>query len=236
MSGPPDKIKRRRPDWLWVVLIAGVITVGELGLLIGIYSREGTTWRTLIWLDTNTTGTSRLNTPKTLTQVGSPTAGLPIASADPHSNQLAEATKPVVQPEPEPATTSSLPSQPSQVASAQAGTAPVFGPQSPRVQEGNTARHLNAEEIAALINRGTDSLKRGDLVAARLLLRRAAEAGSANAALMLGTTFDPLVIQQLGAIGVVPDVAQARQWYEKAVELGSDTASERLAKLPQSGQ
>jgi TPR repeat protein len=122
------------------------------------------------------------------------------------------------------------------VASDQAGTAPVFGPQSPRVQEGNTARHLNAEEIAALINRGTDSLKRGDLVAARLLLRRAAEAGSANAALMLGTTFDPLVIQQLGAIGVVPDVAQARQWYEKAVELGSDTASERLAKLPQSGQ
>jgi TPR repeat protein len=122
------------------------------------------------------------------------------------------------------------------VAGDQAGTAPVFGPQSPRVQEGNTARHLNAEEIAALINRGTDSLKRGDLVAARLLLRRAAEAGSANAALMLGTTFDPLVIQQLGAIGVVPDVAQARQWYEKAVELGSDTASERLAKLPQSGQ
>jgi TPR repeat protein len=42
---------------------------------------------------------------------------------------------------------------------------------------------------------------------------------------MLGTTFDPLVIQQLGAIGVVPDVAQARQWYEKAVELGSDAAS-----------
>jgi hypothetical protein len=235
MSGPPDKIKRRRPDWLWVVLIAGVITVGELGLLIGIYSREGTTWRTLIRLDTNTTGTSRLDTPKTLTQVGSPTAGLPIASADPDS-QLAEATKPVVQPEPEPATTSSLPSQPPQVAGDQAGTAPVFGPQSPRVQEGNTARHLNAEEIAALINRGTDSLKSGDLVSARLLLRRAAEAGSASAALMLGTTFDPLVIQQLGAIGVVPDVAQARRWYEKAAELGSDAASQRLAKLPQTGQ
>jgi Sel1 repeat len=236
MSDPPDKIKRRRPDWLWVVLIAGVITAGELGLLIGTYSRDGTTWRTLHWLDTNTTVTSRLDTPKTLTQVGSPSAGLPIASADPHSNQLAE-YKPVVQPEPALATvTSSLPSHPSQVASVQAGTAPVFGPQSLRVQEGSAARHLDAEEIAALINRGTDSLKSGDLVSARLLLRRAAEAGSASAALMLGTTFDPLVIQQLGAIGVVPDVAQARQWYEKAAELGSDAASQRLAKLPQTGQ
>jgi TPR repeat protein len=122
------------------------------------------------------------------------------------------------------------------VASVQAETAPVFGPQSPQAQEGSAARQLDAEEIATLINRGTDALKRGDLVSARLLLRRAAEADSASAALMLGTTFDPLVIQQLGAIGVVPDVAQARQWYEKAAELGSDTASERLAKLPQTGQ
>jgi hypothetical protein len=213
MSDPSDKIKRRRPDWLWIVLVAGVITAGELGLLIGTYSRDGTTWRTLHWLDTNTTVTSRLDTPKTLTQAGSPTAGLPITSADPHSNQLAEAKKPVVQAEPAPATTQSL-----------------------RVQEGRTARQLDAEEIAALINRGTDSLKSGELVSARLLLRRAAEAGSASAALMLGTTFDPLVIQQLGAIGVVPDVAQARQWYEKAAELGSDAASQRLAKLPQTGQ
>ena len=166
-----------------------------------------------------------------------PTAALPIASADPHSNQLAEPNNPVVQAEPAPATvTSSPPSQPSQVASVQAGTAPGSGPQSLSAQRGTAARHLDAEEIATLINRGTDSLKSGDLVSARLLLRRAAEAGSASAALMLGTTFDPLVIQQLGAIGVVPDVAQARQWYEKAVELGSDAASQRLAKLPQTGQ
>ena len=236
MSGPPDKIKRRRPDRFWIVLIAGVITAGELGLLIGTYSRDRTTWRTLNWLDTDTTVTSRLDSLKTQTQMGSTTAGLPIASADPHSNQLAETNKPGVQPEPAPATTSSLPSQPSQVASVQAGTAPVFGLQSLRVQEGRAARQLDGEEIAALINRGTDSLKSGDLVSARLLLRRAAEAGSASATLMLGTTFDPLVIQQLGAIGVVPDVTKARQWYEKAAELGSDAASQRLAKLPQSGQ
>ena len=91
---------------------------------------------------------------------------------------------------------------------------------------------LDAEEIATLVNRGTDSLKSGNLASARLLLRPAAEAGNASAALMLGTTFDPLFIQQLGAIGVVPDVAQARHWYEQAAALGSEAASERLAKLP----
>jgi hypothetical protein len=124
------------------------------------------------------------------------------------------------------------PSQPLQVASAPSGAAPISASQPPPAQAGGTAMGLDAEEIATLVNRGTDSLKSGNLASARLLLRRAAEAGSASAALMLGTTFDPLFIQQLGTIGVVPDVAQARQWYEKAVALGSEAASERLAKLP----
>jgi hypothetical protein len=124
------------------------------------------------------------------------------------------------------------PSQPLQVASAPTGAAPVSASQPPPAQVGGTATGLDAEEIATLVNRGTDSLKSGNLASARLLLRRAAEAGSASAALMLGTTFDPLFIQQLGTIGVVPDVAQARQWYEQAAALGSEAASERLAKLP----
>ena len=284
---PPElKIKRMRP-W-WIPFAVGVITAGELGLLIGMYSRDGNVW--LRWLGTNTIVSSRLDTPKTLTQVASPTAGLPIASADPpptdgepptadlpvtsadpqptdgepptadlpvasadpqptdgvpptaglpiasadpQSNRLPEA---VVQAEPAPATVTSSPPQPSQVASVRAGSPPVSEPQSLSAQGGSAARHLDAEEIAVLISRGTDSLKSGDLVSARLLLRRAAEAGSASAALTLGTTFDPLVIQQIGAVGVVPDVAQARQWYEKAAELGSDAASQRLEKLPHTGQ
>jgi hypothetical protein len=124
------------------------------------------------------------------------------------------------------------PSQPLQVTSAPTGAAPISASQPPPARVGGTAMRLDAEEIATLINRGTDSLKSGNLASARLLLRRAAEAGSASAALMLGTTFDPLFIQQLGTIGVVPDVAQARQWYEQAAALGSEAASERLVKLP----
>jgi hypothetical protein len=122
--------------------------------------------------------------------------------------------------------------QPLQEASAPTGAAPISGSQPPPAQVGGTAMRLDPEEIATLVNRGTDSLKSGNLASARLLLRRAAEAGSASAALMLGTTFDPLFIQQLGTIGVAPDVAQARQWYEQAAALGSEAASERLAKLP----
>ncbi|MGD0150663.1 MAG: hypothetical protein ABSB77_18955 [Xanthobacteraceae bacterium] len=95
---------------------------------------------------------------------------------------------------------------------------------------------LDADEIAMLLKRGKDAFSTGDLAAARLLLRRAAEAGSAEAALALGATFDPLVIRRLGAIGAAPDPAQARQWYQKAVALGSPTASQPLAQLEGAAQ
>jgi TPR repeat protein len=45
------------------------------------------------------------------------------------------------------------------------------------------------------------------------------------------TAFDPLVLQQFHEIGVQPDLAQARDWYERAARLGSDGASQRLAKI-----
>jgi TPR repeat protein len=90
---------------------------------------------------------------------------------------------------------------------------------------------LVSDGIAILIKRGKDLLADGDLAAARLLLRRAAEAGSAEGAFALGTTFDPVALQRLGAIGAVPDLAQARQWYQRAAELGSSAASQQLAGL-----
>ena len=89
---------------------------------------------------------------------------------------------------------------------------------------------LDADEIAALVKRGKDFVTNGDLVSARLLLRRAAEAGSAEAALALGETFDPLVFQRLHVIGIEPDAASAQKWYQRAAELGSAAASQRLAK------
>jgi hypothetical protein len=95
---------------------------------------------------------------------------------------------------------------------------------------------LDSDEIAMLLRRGKDAFSTGDLASARLLLRRAAEAGSAEAALALGATFDPVVLRRLGAIGAAPDAAQARQWYQRAVALGSTTASQPLATLEAAAQ
>jgi hypothetical protein len=106
---------------------------------------------------------------------------------------------------------------------------PVPPPPPPRPPDSTPT--LDTEEIATLLKRGQDLLQSGDLASARLLLRRAAEAGSASAALVLGTTFDPLVIGRLGVIGIEPDTARARTWYQKAVELGSAAASQQLANL-----
>jgi hypothetical protein len=98
-------------------------------------------------------------------------------------------------------------------------------------QPENITSRPDNEETSTLIELGQDFLKNEDFSSARLLLQRAAKAGSAAAALSLGETFDPFLIQRLGAIGVQPDVAKAREWYQRAAHLGSNTAAEHLAKL-----
>ncbi len=113
--------------------------------------------------------------------------------------------------------------------------APPTDPQ-PAAKPVSKPKTLAPDEIAMLVKRGKDFLMTGDISSARLLLRRAAEAGNAEAALALGSTFDPAVIARLGAIGVEADAAKARQWYEKAAALGSDTASEQIAKLAEAGR
>jgi hypothetical protein len=95
---------------------------------------------------------------------------------------------------------------------------------------------IDADEIAVLVNRGKAFLNDGDVVSARLLLRRAADAGNAEAALALGASYDPLVIKQTGAVGVQADPEQARQWYQKAAQLGSTAASRQLANLANANQ
>jgi hypothetical protein len=89
----------------------------------------------------------------------------------------------------------------------------------------------DSEEVAALIKRGQELAAAGDVAAARLTLRRAAEAHNAQAALALGATYDPNVLRTLGIFGVTPDAAMARGWYEKAKEYGSAEAPRRLELL-----
>jgi hypothetical protein len=92
-------------------------------------------------------------------------------------------------------------------------------------------RRLDASDIADLLKRGNEVAAKGDLVGARLLFQRAAEAGDSSAALALAGTYDPLVLERLGERGLAPDIALARFWYQKAQELGSKEAPQRLEML-----
>jgi len=98
----------------------------------------------------------------------------------------------------------------------------------PAMQSG---RSMDQEELASMVKRGEELLNTGDIASARLLLRRAAEARDARAAFALAGTYDPIVLKRLGAYGSTPDVAAARDWYEKARQYGSREAPQRLELL-----
>lgn len=84
---------------------------------------------------------------------------------------------------------------------------------------------------ADLIARARAQLRDGAASSARLLLTRAARVGSAEALTLLGQSYDPVALNELGAKGVRADRAEARKFYQQAVAAGSAEARRRLAKL-----
>jgi len=110
----------------------------------------------------------------------------------------------------------------------------------PAAQPGSNAQTelppstISAEEKARaerLVAQGEKNLADGKIEVARQFFERAAEAGLAVAALRLAASYDPGELARLQALGIVPDRAQARKWYERARELGAPEAEARLAKL-----
>jgi TPR repeat protein len=101
-------------------------------------------------------------------------------------------------------------------------------PQQDRSKQTPTTDVLDPQELAILFKHFLDT---GDIVSARLLLRQAANSGNAQAALDLGMTFDPAFLAKWGAAGFTADVAQAREWYKRASNLGSTEAARRLEQL-----
>jgi TPR repeat protein len=79
---------------------------------------------------------------------------------------------------------------------------------------------LRREEIAMMIERGRVLFEAGDVAAARLFFRRAANAGDASAAFAMGATYDPEVLTQRFIRGIEADAAEAQKWYEKARGMG----------------
>ena len=93
-------------------------------------------------------------------------------------------------------------------------------------------RQLEATDIALMRKNGAEFMANGNIVAARMMFLPAAEAGDPAAAFALAETYDPLVLRKVGAKGGgTADIALAHSWYEKAKDLGSTTAPERLERL-----
>ncbi|HJU31853.1 MAG TPA: hypothetical protein VJ740_10370 [Hyphomicrobiaceae bacterium] len=90
---------------------------------------------------------------------------------------------------------------------------------------------IDQAAVKDLVQRADQLLSRGDIVAARAVYERAAEMGSAQAALVLGSTFDPNRLWSLGVFGMVGNKDRARQWYSRADQLGHPNAKERLKSL-----
>ncbi len=91
-----------------------------------------------------------------------------------------------------------------------------------------TPPHLSTEEIAELLGRGDTLLLTGDVASARLFYERAANAGDGQAALRMGSTFDPDLLGRDVLRGVHGDSAQARLWYQRARDLNDPEAERRL--------
>ena len=99
----------------------------------------------------------------------------------------------------------------------------------PRTASTAAVKPIDPQEAATLMERGRDLLRNGDIASARLAFRRLVEAGKADAALALATTYDPRYLVEHNLVGIVGDEAKARAWYQRAKELGS-TEADRLSQ------
>jgi hypothetical protein len=155
------------------------------------------------------------------------------AAAAPPTFATAALTQPTpVQPMPvQPMPVQPMPVQPTPVVTTREPILPSPPPPPQRTAPDFVTRQLDRDELSSLLQRADDFIKSGDLSSARLLLRRAAEAGNVYAALTLAGTFDPNVLSRLGFQEGAADVAMARLWYERAEKFGSAEAPRRLQQL-----
>jgi TPR repeat protein len=150
------------------------------------------------------------------------------APADAHAGDAEAVATPPAAAEPRTVDVASLPAEPP---SPPRDNPPADPPTNPPAEVGTAQPTLSARDIAILVERGRAFFEAGDLAAARLLFRRAANAGDAAAALAMGATYDPVVLADRLVRGLGADAEQARNWYEKARELGSPEGPRRLEML-----
>jgi hypothetical protein len=88
-------------------------------------------------------------------------------------------------------------------------------------------------ETARLMARARALLGQGNIVAARTVLERAADTGSAQASFMLAETYDPIILSIWGTYGTRGEATKAREFYAKAHAAGIQEAKTRFDALGQ---
>jgi TPR repeat protein len=101
--------------------------------------------------------------------------------------------------------------------------APIASPSAPAV--------VNRTTEDSLMERASYQLKHGDGEGGRAVFEVLASHGSLRGAFALAETYDPAKLAQHADWQLKPDIRLARQWYNKASELGSLPAYERLRDL-----
>jgi hypothetical protein len=87
------------------------------------------------------------------------------------------------------------------------------------------------ERAQALHALGLEKLEHGDVYGARKFFELAGSMGLPQGAVAAAGTYDPDELAKLRVLGLQPDVAAARKWYERARELGAVEAADRLRRL-----
>ena len=88
-------------------------------------------------------------------------------------------------------------------------------------------------EAIRLLARARALLAQGSIGAARIVLDRATETGSAEANFMLAETYDPIVLSKWGTYGTRGEATRARELYTKAHVGGIREAKDQLDALRQ---
>ncbi|WP_088346190.1 MULTISPECIES: hypothetical protein [Rhodomicrobium] len=100
---------------------------------------------------------------------------------------------------------------------APASTTPVVG----------QATAISASEEQSMLHRGRDLIERGHVNGARMIFEHLASQQSALGAFALAQTYDARFLATLPVAGLEPDQRLAAQWYQRAAELSSRSASVR---------
>jgi hypothetical protein len=92
-------------------------------------------------------------------------------------------------------------------------------------------KNLELSSSSGVVAQARAVIASGDIEAARGALSKLVESGNAPAAVAIGSTYDPNILDVLNVRNFPPDVAKARLWYQRAQQMGASEAAGLLESL-----